>query len=110
MGKSCTTCGPIDEIRFVHDRDEYISKVRNIASGVSVHAVSAVNDLGKEELSSYFLPGLTVVIIGSSGVGKSTLIGLQGMICRQSKRYEKTIQESDIQQHTVNCSFYQTDR
>jgi ribosome biogenesis GTPase len=51
--------------------NEYISKVESIAPGVSVHAVSAVNNFGKEELSSYLLPGSTVAIIGSSGVGKS---------------------------------------
>jgi len=39
-----------------------------------VHTVSATDGLGVEELGPYLGPGRTVAFIGSSGVGKSTLI------------------------------------
>lgn len=51
-----------------------INDVRAIAPDVPVHAISATEDIGIGPLSSYLQEGKTVVLIGSSGVGKSTLI------------------------------------
>ena len=42
--------------------------------GVAVHAVSAVSGEGLEDLDPYLEPGKTVALLGSSGVGKSTLV------------------------------------
>src|SRR6185295_2153450 len=39
-----------------------------------IHAVSIVNHEGLDGLTRYFGPGQTVALLGSSGVGKSTLI------------------------------------
>ncbi len=44
------------------------------AAGAPVHVVSAVTGLGLDELDEYFRGGRTVALLGSSGVGKSTLI------------------------------------
>ena len=41
---------------------------------VAVHAVSAVTGEGLEALDPYLEPGKTVALLGSSGVGKSTLV------------------------------------
>ncbi len=54
--------------------DAKISEVRSALSGVHVHAVSALFNTGIEEISEYFEVGKTVAVVGSSGVGKSTLI------------------------------------
>jgi ribosome biogenesis GTPase len=48
--------------------------VQSVASGVPVHAVSAVTGEGLDGLRSYLGPGRTGVLLGSSGVGKSTLV------------------------------------
>ncbi len=45
-----------------------------IAFGVPVHVVSAVTGEGCEEIAAYLRPGVTAVLLGSSGVGKSTLV------------------------------------
>ena len=45
-----------------------------VASGIPVIPVSAVSGEGIARLSPFLLPGTTIVLIGSSGVGKSTLI------------------------------------
>ena len=47
--------------------------VNAVALGVPVHAVSSVTADGLEELRAYLAPGRTVALLGSSGVGKSTL-------------------------------------
>jgi ribosome biogenesis GTPase / thiamine phosphate phosphatase len=48
--------------------------IEAIAFGVPVHAVSAASGDGLEVLQSYLARGRTVALLGSSGVGKSTLV------------------------------------
>jgi ribosome biogenesis GTPase len=48
--------------------------VESIAFGVPVHAVSNVTGEGVDEVAAYALPAVTVALLGSSGVGKSTLV------------------------------------
>ena len=49
-------------------------EVEAIAFGVPLHAVSAASGAGLDELEPYLGRGRTVALLGSSGVGKSTLI------------------------------------
>ena len=56
------------------DLGNKLEEVLEVSSGVPVHAVCAIQGEGLEELEQYFKPGQTVALIGSSGVGKSTLI------------------------------------
>lgn len=58
----------------LHDNpDQAIADVSEIAPGVDVHAISNVTESGYEELERYLGSG-TIAVMGSSGVGKSTLI------------------------------------
>lgn len=41
---------------------------------IKVHAVSALTGDGMDELNEYLQPGITIALLGSSGVGKSTLV------------------------------------
>lgn len=50
-----------------------LADAESIALGVPVHAVSSVTGDGLDELEPYFSRGRTVALLGSSGVGKSTL-------------------------------------
>src|SRR5262249_50755314 len=45
-----------------------------IAPGVPVYAISAIEGSGLDVLQDYLIVGQTVAFIGSSGVGKSTII------------------------------------
>jgi len=51
-----------------------LALVEPVAMGVPVHSVSAVTGEGLDELDPYLRVGATIVLLGSSGVGKSTLI------------------------------------
>jgi ribosome biogenesis GTPase / thiamine phosphate phosphatase len=51
-----------------------VDSVQEIAFGVPVLAVSAKTGQGLDELSTHLAPGKTAVLLGSSGVGKSTLV------------------------------------
>jgi ribosome biogenesis GTPase len=56
------------------DVDGAVAEVTAVAIGVPVHAVSNVTGEGVDELRPYFTGNRTVAALGSSGVGKSTLI------------------------------------
>ena len=51
-----------------------VLEVEAIAFGVPIHVVSAVAGEGLGELEPYLRRGATVALLGSSGVGKSTLV------------------------------------
>ncbi|MCX7710168.1 MAG: ribosome small subunit-dependent GTPase A [Clostridia bacterium] len=51
-----------------------MASVYNTAPGVEVHAISCITGEGIDEIKKYFMHGKTVALLGSSGVGKSTLV------------------------------------
>ena len=51
-----------------------MTEVQAIARGVPIHAISIVTGDGLEDVTQYFKRGQTVALLGSSGVGKSSLI------------------------------------
>jgi ribosome biogenesis GTPase len=56
------------------DTDAALAAVRSIAADVSVHALSNLTGEGLDAVRSYLRPGVTAALLGSSGVGKSTLV------------------------------------
>lgn len=56
------------------DDDEKMAEVMKVALGVPVISLSSYTGEGLEMLEPYFEPGKTVVFLGSSGVGKSSLV------------------------------------
>lgn len=59
---------------LISNVQDYINEVQNIAFGVDVYAISCINNNGIEDIRKYFSKGNTIVFLGSSGVGKSTLV------------------------------------
>jgi ribosome biogenesis GTPase len=66
----------LNKADLADDVDAAVAAARAVAPGAPVHAVSAVTGQGVDELRSYFPPDNTVALLGSSGVGKSTLVNL----------------------------------
>ncbi|MCE5323874.1 ribosome small subunit-dependent GTPase A [bacterium] len=56
------------------DVESKICEVSASAPGVPVHATSSVLGIGMEGLADYITAGRTVALLGSSGVGKSTVV------------------------------------
>lgn len=57
------------------DPDNAVSEIEEISVGAPVHAISAIEkNETKNLLEQYLNPGTTTALLGSSGVGKSTLI------------------------------------
>ena len=59
---------------LVEDYWDYLTQVERVALGVNTHVVSAHTGQGLSRLNTYLQPGKTVVFLGSSGVGKSSLV------------------------------------
>jgi len=59
---------------LVEDYWDYLTQVERVAAGVNTHVVSAHTGYGLNRLNAYMQPGNTVVFLGSSGVGKSSLV------------------------------------
>lgn len=59
---------------LAEDYSGYLAEVERVAAGVDIHIVSARTGFGMEGLRKYLVPGKTIVFLGSSGVGKSSLV------------------------------------
>lgn len=57
-----------------HDLTDKLLEVETVAIGIDIVVISSISDDGYLALTDFFAPGTTSVFIGSSGVGKSTLI------------------------------------
>jgi ribosome biogenesis GTPase len=64
----------LNKVDLCKDIDIYIRSVESVAPGISVHPVSAKQKIGLAALRNYLTKGNTAAFLGSSGVGKSTLI------------------------------------
>jgi ribosome biogenesis GTPase / thiamine phosphate phosphatase len=56
------------------DLEAEVAEVEAVAFGVPVHVVNGLDGTGVEELRSHLAGNRTVALLGSSGVGKSTLL------------------------------------
>jgi ribosome biogenesis GTPase / thiamine phosphate phosphatase len=64
----------LNKLDLCADAASRIEAAKEVAVGSAIHAVSALRGDGLEGLARYCQPGQTVALLGSSGVGKSTLI------------------------------------
>lgn len=69
------------------------------APGIAIHAVSAATGAGLEQLAAYLGRGQTVALLGSSGVGKSTLTN---RLLGRERQQVRQIREDDARgRHTT---------
>lgn len=81
------------------DLGERLEEVYKVAIGVEVIIVSAVQGLGIQEVRERIPGGITAAFVGSSGVGKSTLINA---ILGEEKQAVSEIREEDARgRHTT---------
>ncbi|MDR0272093.1 MAG: ribosome small subunit-dependent GTPase A [Clostridiales bacterium] len=82
-----------------YELEEKISEVQSVAPDVPVHAVSSHTGFGMENLNKYLRPEKTVVFLGMSGVGKSSLLNA---LMQQDVMDVKAIREDDSRgRHTT---------
>ncbi len=89
----------LNKLDRCEDPDACLLEAESVAMGVSVHRVSALTGEHCEELHAYLGPGQTVSLLGSSGVGKSTLINrLLGL---EVQRTREVREDDDRGRHTT---------
>lgn len=76
-----------------------VAEVRGIAREVPIHVVSVVSEEGLDSLAAYLRYGQTIALLGSSGVGKSTLINF--FVGFQRQRVKKVREQDDRGQHAT---------
>jgi ribosome biogenesis GTPase len=64
----------LNKADLADDLEARIAEVEAVAPGVAVAALSARAGFGLDGLAPWLAPGKTVALLGSSGVGKSTLV------------------------------------
>jgi ribosome biogenesis GTPase len=64
----------LNKADLVGDPERHVAEVEGVAPGVDVHAVSAKNPESLEVLRRYLGVGRSAALLGSSGVGKSTIV------------------------------------
>lgn len=84
---------------LMEDRGQILAQVSALASGVDVYCVSSYTGEGFWQLEKYFTEGHTIVLLGSSGVGKSSFVNV---VMGAEQMQTAGIRESDAQgRHTT---------
>lgn len=80
------------------DIDERLKEVQEVAIGIEILVTSSLNENGYEKVKEYIKSGTTIAFIGSSGVGKSTLIN---KILNKDILKTNSVDENDKGRHTT---------
>lgn len=84
---------------LAEDYSAHLAAAEKTAAGAAVFAVSAVTGFGLDGLSDYLKKGKTAVLLGSSGVGKSSLVNA---LAGKEVMSVKSIRENDSKgRHTT---------
>lgn len=84
---------------LVVDFNTPLNEIRKAAPDIPVHAVSSHTGIGLSALAEYLIPGKTIVFLGMSGVGKSSLLNT---LMEQDVMTVKAIREDDSRgRHTT---------
>jgi ribosome biogenesis GTPase / thiamine phosphate phosphatase len=75
-----------------------VAEIEAVAFGVPVHAVSALDGSGVSALAPYVGAGTTVALLGSSGVGKSSLLN---RLLGQERQHVQAIRDDGKGRHTT---------
>jgi ribosome biogenesis GTPase / thiamine phosphate phosphatase len=89
----------LNKADLADDLETCRAEVAGVAGAVPVHTISSKLGSGIEELFPYLQPGTTVALLGSSGVGKSTLIN---RLVGHERQLTRDVREKDSRgRHTT---------
>lgn len=84
---------------LMQERERILAQVSAKAAGVDTYCISAYTGEGISQLEKYFVSGAVIVLLGSSGVGKSSLVNV---LLGEEQMATGSIRESDSQgRHTT---------
>lgn len=95
---------------------DYIEKIDNIAKGIDVYSISVLKNINMNIFDKFLYCNKTIVLLGSSGVGKSSIINylfgdkLQktNEISNTSGKGQHTTTSVQLLQHSSGCTIIDT--
>jgi ribosome biogenesis GTPase len=88
-------------INILNSPPHAIHTVTEVATGVPIHALSSITGEGLDQLEPYCGRGQTAALVGSSGVGKSTLINR--LLGQDVQRVRDIRRDDDRGRHTTTA-------
>lgn len=84
----------VNKTDVAHDRDALVRAIDAVAPGVPVVLTSAIAspDRVAHDLAAHLAPGVTVALVGSSGVGKSTIVN---RLCGEDTQETQDVRAAD---------------
>lgn len=82
--------------------ESFVKQVRQLSEGTPVACISMATGAGLEIFEGYMTSGKTLVFLGSSGVGKSTIIN--GLFGDSRQKTKATSLSNGKGKHTTTCS------
>jgi len=91
----------LNKADLCHNVEEHISEVESVAYVVPIHTMSAKENQGLDILRQYLGVGRTAALLGSSGVGKSSIINC---LLKSKRQHVNAVRENDSRgRHTTTC-------
>lgn len=81
---------------------EYIEKINNIAKDIDVYSISVLNNINMNIFDKFICCSKTIVFLGSSGVGKSTIINY--LLGDEIQRTNTISNSNGKGKHTTTCA------
>jgi ribosome biogenesis GTPase len=82
----------LNKAELCQDLEPILDQVKAISMGCPIHAISCFTGKGFDELKDYTKEGMTVALLGSSGVGKSSIINF---LLENDTQKTKTVRHGD---------------
>lgn len=90
----------LNKVDVALDVQQAVADVHHIAAGTRVVVTSAIDGTGMDELRGFLAPGTSACLLGSSGVGKSTLTNT---LLGEQRQVTKELREDDSKgRHTTS--------
>ena len=89
----------LNKVDLCDHLDDAVAAIRDLSPNVSIHATNGRDGTGLDQLAQYLRLGHTVAFLGSSGVGKSTLIN--GLLGRERQRTQEVRGRDSRGRHTT---------
>lgn len=87
------------------DLEQKLSEVSSVAFGVDIQVTTSTEENGYKELVSFISEGKTIVFIGSSSVGKSTLSPVMAISEEEVERYDGTLEPMEKSTFQAKTNF-----